>query len=246
MLHVQGLSPPLDTNSLPLRPQHSTAEKIRPLPLVENNSEYVKYSPKKKHMKERKLFKILGKDFDPNWMSIDKPRETNRGQSNSEVKPDGKLIHSLKKLNFTFFDDTGQYVRINPKLQHIFEDWLMRKASCPVRYVWEDVGALFWPRYVKTGECVNDAHACSWPPGMHCIPAESRTIYVLRWHCRRRGGGSRGRNPLFGFGSPHKGKNKRKKSDELKEKYKKRKGMRMRCRWIKVPYPVTADCYCSC
>jgi hypothetical protein len=74
---------------------------------------------------------------------------------------------------------------MKPYMQKLMEKWLLDKASCPVRFSWKDIGGLFWPRWIKLGECMS-GNPCSWPPGMHCVPAESHTIYVLRWHCRKR------------------------------------------------------------
>jgi hypothetical protein len=35
--------------------------------------------------------------------------------------------------------------------------WLVRRATCPIRYVWGDLGPYFWPRWLRRGECVHDA-----------------------------------------------------------------------------------------
>jgi hypothetical protein len=35
--------------------------------------------------------------------------------------------------------------------------WLVRRATCPIRYVWGDLGPYFWPRWVRRGECLHDA-----------------------------------------------------------------------------------------
>ena len=56
---------------------------------------------------------------------------------------------------------------------------------------WSDLGALFWPRWVRRGSC--PAAACSFPRGMGCRPQESRTLRLLRWHCRRRRGRADGK-----------------------------------------------------
>ena len=59
---------------------------------------------------------------------------------------------------------------------------------------------------------------CSWPKGMACVAGETKTLHLLRWHCRRR-----------------------KALDSTR-----RGGTRHHCKWDKVPYPVTASCTCSC
>lgn len=83
----------------------------------------------------------------------------------------------------------------------VVKSWLMQKASCPVYYRWEDLGLLYWPRWVRRGMCsikdtplfklasesasqVPKFSPCSWPPGMHCVPAEAKKLKILRWQCR--------------------------------------------------------------
>lgn len=108
----------------------------------------------------------------------------------------------------------------------------MQRATCHVHFVWDDLGVLYWPRWVRRGFCKASgapvdpssasssswpsssssssgkargipssltsaslmtssdtpsmAESCSWPPGMHCVAAESRRIRLLRWQCQDR------------------------------------------------------------
>uniref|UniRef100_A0A669D8C3 Noggin 3 n=1 Tax=Oreochromis niloticus TaxID=8128 RepID=A0A669D8C3_ORENI len=63
--------------------------------------------------------------------------------------------------------------------------WLWARAACPVQHAWSDLGARFWPRYVKVGSCSNK-RSCSVPEGMLCTPARAAHVTLLRWRCRRR------------------------------------------------------------
>lgn len=45
--------------------------------------------------------------------------------------------------------------------------WLVQRATCPIRYVWDDLGPYFWPRWVRRGECVHDAGRFSVLSGQH-------------------------------------------------------------------------------
>lgn len=67
--------------------------------------------------------------------------------------------------------------------QELVKNWLVRRATCPIRFTWNDLGPYFWPRYVKRGECLGNM-TCSWPPGMTCTPGAAKILNILRWHCR--------------------------------------------------------------
>ena len=117
----------------------------------------------------------------------------------------------------------------------VFEEWLIQKSSCPVTFKWEDLGEYFWPRWVRKGNCIDDGSrqvansssssslGCSWPMGMKCVAGESKTLHILRWHCRRRSS-----SPFGGGSSSGEG------------------GSKHKCKWYKVPFPVTKSCKCAC
>jgi len=87
---------------------------------------------------------------------------------------------------FTYRDDGGTERRLDSSVVDQLKRWLLEQAGCRVSYTWEDMGELFWPRWVRHGRC--DALAvCSWPPGMYCAPAPTDTLRLLHWQCRRRG-----------------------------------------------------------
>lgn len=67
--------------------------------------------------------------------------------------------------------------------QELVKTWLVRRATCPIRFSWNDLGPYFWPRFVKKGECLRNM-TCSWPPGMTCTPGAAKILQILRWHCR--------------------------------------------------------------
>lgn len=70
-----------------------------------------------------------------------------------------------------------------PEYRELVKSWLVRRATCPIRFVWNDLGPYFWPRWLRRGECAENT-TCSWPPGMQCVPGGARNLNVLRWHCR--------------------------------------------------------------
>ncbi|ESO87394.1 hypothetical protein LOTGIDRAFT_127771 [Lottia gigantea] len=138
-------------------------------------------------------------------MSITQPVHIHEIVSN---KIDHKLVAEARHVNFTIPGvPNSKQPNITSAMLSVFQDWLIQRGSCPVHFLWEDLGINFWPRWVKRGFCV-DEDSCSWPPGMHCLPAEGKRIRLLRWQCKRKYG--------------------------------------MKCKWMKIPYPVTDECFCSC
>uniref|UniRef100_T1JNT9 Noggin n=1 Tax=Strigamia maritima TaxID=126957 RepID=T1JNT9_STRMM len=175
--------------------------------LLITNPDWTLRTPKKRQMNPKDLFPILGPFFDPQWMSVEKPKILVVNQLDVDASPQSKLRTDFKKLNFTAVLPEDNITAL--------EEWFLKKVSCPVQFTWHDVGPLFWPRWIRRGNCFNDPNVpCSWPPGMQCVPAESSTIQVLRWVCTRR----RSTDGTFSH----------------------------KCQWIRVPYPVTAECFCSC
>ena len=199
--------------------------------------------PHRSQSQPETLMERLGDDFDPSWMSIEQP-PLGDAMVNGSVKMtlDVKLLQDLTTLNFTFRDEHGEEHEIRPTVRKYLEKWLLHRASCQVHFVWEDLGALFWPRWVKRGIC-DAMSSCSWPPGMHCVPEESQTIRLLRWQCHQK------KDRKINYKAAAKrvingGKWNRKK-EPTGSKFGRTKE-KMKCRWKKVPYPVTAECFCSC
>ncbi|CAH8673741.1 unnamed protein product [Schistosoma rodhaini] len=141
----------------------------------------------------RKLRRILGSDLQNDWMSIESPlnsqsssiKSTRSTLSPNIPKPDNYLLNIVDELNFTVFRPVNNDGLIYPNKMtmdqvNIMKTWLLQRATCAMEYIWEDLGPLFWPRWIKRGVCVN-THSCSWPPGMHCRSSGSRSLKLLRW-----------------------------------------------------------------
>ena len=219
------------------------------------------HPPKRKNMKREKLLKKLGKDYNPRFMSFVKPDSNKREpEVTTKYTLDPLLLGELRNLNLSSFieDNKDDLVR-KPDVQKVMEKWLLQRASCPIHFVWDDLGTYFWPRWVRKGNCGND-FPCSWPPGMHCVPAESQTIFLLRWHCRRKrykseGKRNRKRNQRAKRDVAMRPDNRQTRSSHLRiqlpsnrwhKKQHRPKKDTVKCRWTKVRYPVTAECFCSC
>lgn len=214
--------------------------------LVLMNSRYNR-RPKKKNLDREQLLEILGNYYDPDWMSIDEPpalanNDTDRGAM-YVVRHDNwqhaELVKQLQTSNLSLelAQLGGERITEDRTVVTAVEKWLLQKASCPVKYAWEDIGTLFWPRYIKRGECTSVPGTCSWPPGMHCVPSGTSAIHILRWQCKIPKG--KGRRRQFKAQKDH-------KKDWPKRNNDRDQQINLKCTWIRVPYPITSDCLCTC
>lgn len=185
--------------------------------LIENPSAV--FDPPESELNHRKLRKLLGKDFDPEFMGIGRPII-------AVFQPNGTVAVTKKKgrpkeRRPSFIEEVGKPVRygdhlrmsglnVNRKTKRKFKKYIWNYTHCPVVYAWKDLGIRFWPQWVKVGHCYN-GRSCSIPPGMHCKPTKSESRTFFRWHC-----------PLS------------------------KKGQLLKCRWIRIHYPIITKCSCSC
>ncbi|CAI9723618.1 Hypothetical predicted protein [Octopus vulgaris] len=190
---------------------------------------------KPKRRRKKKLLQILGKDFNPKVMSINKPKNKNGSLRYVDYPIDSMMQDAVKdlKINLTYDNNTAMV----PDTQIIaaIKTWLVKKSSCPVQYSWVNVGEFFWPPWIRQGSCTDNGQ-CSWPPGMRCVSAKSKIIHLLRWNCKERPGGkasNRSKSTSLKLGSVRNGINRR-------------KSLRRRCRWEKIPYPIIDECFCTC
>lgn len=141
----------------------------------------------------RKLRKILANGLDKNWTS-DQPPRVLRQRGVSAVSANGgstaaasatvKLVREAQALNMTFRDNSGSQFLLPEAQVQLFRTWLIEQATCEMEFVWEDLGPLFWPRWIRRGVCLNNqGRSCSWPPGMKCHPSGSRALQLLHWKC---------------------------------------------------------------
>ncbi|KDR14442.1 Noggin-2 [Zootermopsis nevadensis] len=221
--------------------------------------------PRRKDLDEQTLLKLMGQDFDSRWMRRTHPSHTHIQDGTAGDIEDRATVRTLREM-------AGEELQllpdelVPPENRAAVIAWLVQRATCPIRYVWDDLGPYFWPRWVRRGECVHDAGVettsegrnssrrtntrntpCSWPPGMLCVPGVARNLQILRWHCRLRknlsvGGASNSNNVWLLRGSAGQAVVDRHYNSSSKSKRRKR----YRCQWLKVPYPVPEDCVCSC
>lgn len=202
------------------------------------------YLPQGKHLKTKRLLRKLGGEFNVAWLSVDTPRSSNY-VPDSDATEKGTEGNDIK----IWLDNTRQArlidkhsvdLALNNRTKQTIKTFMQRMTKCQITFEWKDMGSLFWPRHIKTGNCATGA-SCSWPTGMICQSTEEKILHVLHWRCTR-----------------HKHPNKRKVSNSkhtidnnnnentntrnLLDAFKRK----LKCRWKKIPYEVTTKCGCFC
>ena len=203
--HRRGNNRPAPSDKLPVQG------------LIENPSSV--FDPPESALNHRKLRKMLGKDFDSEFMGIGRPIIA-VFQPNGTVEMK-KRKGRPKEKRPRYIEEVGSPVRygsqmrlpglnVNRRTKKTIRKYIWNYTHCPIVYVWKDLGVRFWPQWIKEGHCYN-GRSCSIPPGMSCRPTGSETRTIFRWHC-----------PLN------------------------KKGQITKCRWIRIHYPIITKCSCSC
>ena len=166
VLPVEPLNFPLDQNSIP--------------PLVELDT--------------KELKKLLGKGYNPEFMSVTQPLESlimpngsldyNPGKD-SKGYPIRKMDDELKSLTVRIPGRRKKLKIRGERTRKRVLRYLSAYSYCPVQYQWKRMGDRFWPPWLKEGSCYQ-GRSCSIPPGMSCQPEKSTTLSVLWWHCKRK------------------------------------------------------------
>lgn len=221
------------------RPILKVSDKTQPLPLMQEEVPEGHSLPNGRDMNPKRLRRKLGIEFDEEWMSIDDPSSIRPVVSPDVLPRNAQLMDELMALNISQI--------VSPLVREQLHQWLLAKAGCPVVYQWTYIGPLFWPAWVKRGTCPGDK-SCSWPSGMRCVPGpQPHIIRLMRWHCR----------PVAS--QPHQQTSSAiAAAAALREDSTSHtlggggrdggssSGRRMKCKWLQVPFPVTAECVCSC
>nr|ACO06233.1 noggin-like protein 8 [Schmidtea mediterranea] len=140
--------------------------------------------PKMSSKNLKRLKRLLHEKRDTAWTSIDPPKTLKERGDNYRDMVESKLSVAADALNLTFHDGTGTQYVLPEHVLRMFRNWLLKKATCVMDYIWEDLGPLFWPQWIRRGICVNNlAQSCSWPPGMKCRASGSRALHILYWAC---------------------------------------------------------------
>ena len=143
--------------------------------------------------KEEKLRKLLGKRLTLDNLSISRPLDFQKTQTNKVTEAELALTMP-NELRATDFKLPGADRSRKPrsKSSELFRLWLWNMSYCPVRYKWKDLGINFWPRYLKVAFCPKKS--CSYPVGMSCKPLKAdKSVKLLGWTCLQ-GKKNRGKN----------------------------------------------------
>ena len=69
----------------------------------------------------------------------------------AEERPTVRTLREVAGKELQLPDDL-----VPPEYRAAVTAWLVRRATCPIRYVWKDLGPYFWPRWVRRGECLQE------------------------------------------------------------------------------------------
>ena len=137
-----------------------------------------------------KLRRLLGNQYDPTYMSHVSPIELLVNPNGTYVynfkkgRPLGQLLPEIRRLSFELSGEDAQKIKIKSrKKRRRFQRYLATYTYCPIYYKWRDLGIMFWPQWIREGDCRSE-RSCSIPAGMSCKAELSTTMTVLYWHCR--------------------------------------------------------------
>lgn len=136
------------------------------------------FDPSDQDLTESTLRKKLGRNFDPDFMSVSAGNLSITGERSALTE---RIPDELRHLDLAT-THYGLQVNVGGKVRRKIMHFLWAHTRCPVAYAWKDLGARFWPRFVKEGSCVRE-RSCSFPHGMFCTPAKSVSKTLLRWYC---------------------------------------------------------------
>lgn len=218
LIYFEGIGAPRPQP--PLRPVLKASSDVPPsLPIIEGTLDRNEL-PKRKDLNETALRLQLGDEFDERWSSISQPSSE---ESEAQTVLPSQMSQWIEDQIANLTIDYGSEF---PDAITTMSNWLTDRVTCPVAHEWVDIGPLFWPRYVKHGQCVKKD--CSWPSGMGCFPSDYTMVTLLRWHCQAQT------------------VSKKKKKGSKKSKTKKKPKTRKVCEWLNVPYSVMIACSCNC
>ena len=232
-----------------------------------------KKKPRKKNLKASRLLRKMGEDFDEDWMRIERPagRDGKAVQVHVEEKQVAKLVEQVAQLNLEeelldldenlnsndIFEDETTAENVRGQMIAVFQQWLVRKSSCPVAYQWKDLGEYFWPRWVRQGGC-GDSLKKDEDDDDDDMYEEDDDEEFGALRLGKADSVSKACSWPMGMKCvPGKAKTlhilrwhcrRRKTSEETSDgrHRRNRRQSRHKCKWYKVPYPVTSNCKCAC
>ena len=137
----------------------------------------------------KRLMAKLGKDYEPAFMSCVRPLESFLAPNGSLAysfdggRPKGKPPRELRHLSVRVPGRRRRYRVKGRRSRRKMVRFLTAYIYCPVLYRWKDLGAQFWPRWIREGDCFRD-RSCSIPAGMSCTPKTFTRKTLLYWDCR--------------------------------------------------------------
>nr|CAD7598841.1 unnamed protein product [Timema genevievae] len=225
--------------------------------------------PRRKDLDEPTLLRLMGQDFDSKWMRRTPPHHH---VNDATDEGERKTVRALRELVEGGNHPRPDYQYSLPEglpieYHEMMKTWLVRQATCPIHYVWDDLGTYFWPRWIRRGECGSEEeprHNNSLVRDGDAVTTSGRDVsgstgtssrkscswppgmlctpgVARNLHILRWHCRLRKKNTTNNNNNVWTADRLRKVQDRRKKKRKK-----YRCMWLKVPYPVPEDCVCSC
>ena len=212
----------------------------------------------------------MGDDYNGFWMSVEGPERAGLESRTVEMSSEQvaqlveqvsnlQLEKELKEIAGTLDHQASRDGVQLEKMVSVFQQWLVKKSSCPVTYEWRDLGEYFWPRWIKTGSCSNqegdisdesvgyednyeDDYASEEEDSRASSKANSRGCsWPQGMSCVQ------GEVKHLHILRWHCRRRRTTRKSKRSGGHHSRAGRKNhRCQWYKVPYPVTQSCKCSC
>ncbi|XP_063229116.1 uncharacterized protein LOC134534565 [Bacillus rossius redtenbacheri] len=166
------------------------------------NTQRSQVKPRRKDLDEATLLRLMAHDFDSKWMRRSPPPPAHAQEVVAKAEPDRKAVRQLQEA-------AARELRLPPELPPQYRElvgaWLVQRGSCPVRYVWADLGTYFWPRWVRRGECgaeVANSSAADAPAGAGGDtgagpPLRAGVMQLASRHAVRPGRGAHAQHPAL-------------------------------------------------
>ncbi len=133
---------------------------------------------------EQLLDRLGAHNYDPAFTRVTMPHEARQNPHGSvefgHHRNVPKSVRGVVRRFAHLLYDGRKGARLDRRTRRNLRKFLAFYTACPVKYQWQDYGPRFWPRWVKTGRCLETERSCSIPPGMHCRPQRHKSVSLLR------------------------------------------------------------------
>lgn len=144
--------------------------------------------PKKQDIDNDMLTGELHDNFDPEFMSIQRPTDSQSNKSNKKMEEFAdqlvaKLLAEARRSWKKGGNRQIQRAGLQTEFVQAAQAWNEYETERWTEYRWIDLTRRFWPRWIKTGRCSQNCTS----RGSSCHQVEGEKV-ILRWKCLDLGG----------------------------------------------------------